>query len=76
MFAAHFFHGSHRRYQPIGFNPVLSVIVRDIGPELGPLVKPERVIAVETALIFDWAVWADGEGAVEGARTECIGYGF
>jgi hypothetical protein len=25
MFAAHFFHGSHRRYQPIGFNPVLSV---------------------------------------------------
>ena len=51
-------------------------IVRDIGPELGPLVKPERVIAVETALIFDWAVWADGEGAVEGARTECIGYGF
>jgi hypothetical protein len=49
---------------------------RDIGPELGPLVKPERVIAVETALIFDWAVWADGEGAVEGARTECIGYGF
>jgi hypothetical protein len=29
-----------------------------------------------TTLIFDWAVWQGGEGAVEGARTECIGYGF
>ena len=29
MFAAHFFHGSHRRYQPIGFNPVSSVAELD-----------------------------------------------
>ena len=51
-------------------------IVRDIGPELGPPVKPGRAIAVETKLIFDWAVWSDSDGAVEGARTECVGYGF
>lgn len=51
-------------------------MVRDIGPELGPLVKQGQVVALETKLIFDWAVWSDGEGAVEGARTECVGYGF
>lgn len=51
-------------------------IVRDIGPELGPLVKAGDAISVETKIIFDWAVWTGGNGAVEGARTECIGYGF
>ena len=51
-------------------------IVRDIGPALGPPVRPGRAIAVETKLIFDWAVWSDGDGAIEGAGTECVGYGF
>jgi hypothetical protein len=38
---------------------------RDIGPELGPLVKPGRLVEIETKLIFDWAVWSDGEGSSE-----------
>ena len=47
-------------------------IVRDIGPALGPPVRPGRAIAVETKLIFDWAVWSDGDGAIEGAGTNAL----
>jgi hypothetical protein len=50
--------------------------VHDVGPELSPIVKPGRATALEARLIFDWAVWADGEGVVEGGRTEGVGGGF
>jgi hypothetical protein len=51
-------------------------IVHDVGLELSPAVKPGHAASLDAKLIFDWAVWVDGEGAVEGARTEGIGYGF
>jgi hypothetical protein len=51
-------------------------LVHDVGPELSPIVKPGRAMPLEAKLIFDWAIWADGEGAVEGARTEGVGCGF
>jgi len=52
------------------------VVVRDTGTELTPVVKAGRTVPVETERIFDWAIWTDDKGVVEGARTECIGYGF
>jgi len=51
-------------------------IVRDSGPEIAPTVRAGRAVPIETKRIFDWAIWTDGKGVVEGARTECAGYGL
>ena len=53
-----------------------TAIVIDAGRELSPPVEPGAATPLATDLIFDWAVWVDGEGVVEGARTEGIGRGF
>ena len=47
-----------------------QLVVRDIGRELTPGVRPDPPMPVETSLIIDWAVWVDGKGVVEGAETE------
>lgn len=52
------------------------IMVRHIGRELAPAVKVGRTFPVETKRVFDWAIWTDDKGAVEGARTEGIGFGF
>ena len=53
-----------------------TAVVIDAGRELSPPVEPGAATPLATDLIFDWAVWVDGEGVVEGARTEGIGRGF
>jgi hypothetical protein len=50
-----------------------AVAVRDIGTELSPAVRPGDPVPVEDERIMDWAVWVDGQGVVEGARTETSG---
>jgi hypothetical protein len=52
------------------------VMVRDTGRELAPVVRASHAVSVATERIFDWAIWTDGQGVVEGARTEGVGYGF
>jgi hypothetical protein len=53
-----------------------AAIVLDAGRELSPPVVAGAATSVPAHLIFDWAVWVDGEGVVEGARTEGLGRGF
>jgi hypothetical protein len=53
-----------------------AAMVLDAGRELSPPVAPEAVRTLRADLIFDWAIWMDGDGVVEGARTEGIGRGF
>jgi hypothetical protein len=53
-----------------------AAMVLDSGRELSPPVAPGAVRSLQADLIFDWAVWVDGDGVVEGARTEGIGRGF
>jgi hypothetical protein len=52
------------------------VMVRYIGTELAPVVKVGRTYPVEAERVLDWAIWTDDKGAVEGARTEGLGFGF
>jgi hypothetical protein len=53
-----------------------TAIVLDAGRELSPPVGPGTATPLAADLIFDWAIWLDGDGVVEGARTEGIGRGF
>jgi hypothetical protein len=53
-----------------------TAIVLDAGRELSPPVAPGVATSLPAGLIFDWAIWADGDGVIEGARTEAIGRGF
>jgi hypothetical protein len=48
-------------------------VVRDTGRELTPGVRPTASVTIETREIADWGIWVDGQGVVEGARTEGIG---
>jgi hypothetical protein len=50
-----------------------QVIVRDVGRELSPGGRAGAPILVAARGIVDWAIWVDGEGVTEGARTESIG---
>jgi hypothetical protein len=50
-----------------------EVTVRDIGRELSPGGRPGVPVPVAATGIVDWAIWVDGEGVTEGARTESIG---
>jgi hypothetical protein len=52
----------------------LTIVRETTGRELSPAIRPATPIPVETARIVDWAVWLDGEGVVEGAGTECVGW--
>jgi hypothetical protein len=52
------------------------VMVRYIGTELAPVVKVGRTYPVQAELVLDWAIWTEDKGAVEGARTEGLGFGF
>jgi hypothetical protein len=45
-------------------------------PHLSPPVGPGTATPLVADLIFDWAIWVDSDGVVEGARTEGIGRGF
>jgi hypothetical protein len=49
-------------------------VVRDTGQELTPGIRLSPPISVETRQIVDWGVWVEGEGIVEGARTEGLGH--
>jgi hypothetical protein len=49
---------------------------RRTGRELAAVVREGRAVSVATERIFDWSIWVEGQGAVEGASTEGIGYGF
>jgi hypothetical protein len=51
-------------------------IVQDSGRELAPPVRPGPSVTIGSERIMDWAIWVDGKGAVEGARTENVGPGF
>jgi hypothetical protein len=53
-----------------------AAIILDAGRELRPPVTPGTAMSLPADLIVDWAVWVDGEGVIEGARTEGIGRGF
>jgi hypothetical protein len=52
------------------------VMVRYIGQELSPLAKVGPTYPVQAERVFDWAIWTDDKGAVEGAKTEGLGFGF
>ena len=47
-------------------------VIRDIGRELSPGVRPGRSVAIETRQIADWGIWVDGRGVIEGADTEGV----
>ena len=49
-------------------------VIRDIGRELAPGVRPGPLVAIQTRLIADWGIWVDGTGVVEGADTEGAGH--
>jgi hypothetical protein len=49
------------------------VVVCDIGRELASGVRPGAPMTIKTKQIADWGIWVDGEGVVEGARTEGVG---
>ena len=39
-----------------------------------PAIRPATSIPAETSRIVDWAIWVDGEGVIEGAGTERLGW--
>ena len=49
-------------------------VVRDIGRELAPGVRPGPLATIETEQIADWGVWVDGKGVIEGGGTEGAGH--
>lgn len=49
-------------------------IVRDVGRELTPGIRPGTSAPVDESAIADWAVWVDGKGVVEGGATEGLGH--
>ena len=49
-------------------------VVRDVGRELTPGVRPGPPVTIETRKIADWGIWVDGRGVIEGADTEGIGH--
>ncbi len=49
-------------------------IIRDVGRELAPGVRPGPAVTVETSQIADWGIWVDGRGITEGAGTEGVGH--
>jgi len=49
-------------------------VIRDIGRELAPGVRPGPPVTIETRCIADWGIWVDGSGVVEGAGTESVGH--
>ena len=49
-------------------------VIRDIGRELAPGVRPGPSVTIETRCITDWGIWVDGSGVVEGAGTEGVGH--
>jgi hypothetical protein len=51
-----------------------QLTVRDVGRELSPGGRPGVPVAVAAQAIVDWAIWVDGEGVTEGARTESSGW--
>jgi hypothetical protein len=53
-----------------------AAMVLDAGRELSPPVGPGAATPLTADLIFDWAIWVDGDGVIEGAQTEGIGRRF
>lgn len=49
-------------------------VVRDIGRELAPGVRPAHLVTIETQQIVDWGIWVDGKGVIKGCETEGIGH--
>jgi hypothetical protein len=49
-------------------------VVRDIGRELTPGVRPGPSVTIETRQIADWGIWVDGRGVIEGAGSEGVGH--
>ena len=49
-------------------------VIRDIGRELAPGVRPGPLVAIQTRLIADWGIWVDGSGVVEGAGAFGAGH--
>ena len=52
----------------------LTIVREATGRELCPATRPGTPIPGKTARIVDRAVWVDGEGVAQGARTECVGW--
>ena len=55
------------------WSPDDQLTVRDVGRELSPGGRPGVPVPVAAEGIVDWAIWVDGEGVTEGARTEPAG---